>query len=248
MTSTPAVPGTTVRDIIDLAGINSGMLAQGQTLPQGQANTMFQMLNAMLAQWAVKRWLVYHLVNVTKTSTGATSYTVGPGGDFSIATRTSGIEAAFVSQNIGTPQQIDTPLTILDSREDYNRIAMKGLVSFPYVIFYDNAWPTGVVYPWPSPNANQYSLTLTLKAVLGTFTSLSQDINLPGEYQEALIYNLAVRWRAAMQMEADPAIVGLAKAALGTIRSVNTQIPLLQMPTGMGGSPRGYNVYSDQGG
>lgn len=238
----------TPRDIVNLAGINSGMLGQGQDLPQGQANTMFTMLNAMLGQWAVKRWLVYHLVNVSLTSTGATSYTVGPGGAFNIPVRPTGLAAAFVSQNLGTPRQIDTPISILDSREDYNRIAMKGLVSFPYVIFYDNAWPLGTVYPWPSPNANMYGLTLSLKMVLSAFTGLSQDINLPAEYQEALYYNLAVRWRAAMQMSPDPVIVALAKASLGTIRSVNTQIPLLQMPGGMGGSPHGYNVYSDQGG
>lgn len=235
----------TPRDIINFAAKNAGMLAQGQTLPQGQANDIFTMLNAMIGQWAAKRWLIYHLVNVTATATGAVSYTVGPTGAFNVAARPTGLEAAFVSQNPGTPQQIDTPLEILQSREDYNRIAMKSLVSLPYYLFYDAGYPLGTIYPWPAPNATLYSLTLTLKMPLGAFTSLSQDINLPAEYQEALIYNLAARLCPFFQKEADPSIIGLAKAALGTIRSANTQIPRLQMPVGMNRGAR-YNIYTDQ--
>lgn len=247
ISSNPATPTFTPRDIINFAAKNSGMLAQGQTLPQGQANDILIMLNAMLAQWAAKRWLVYHLVNVSGICTGKTSYTVGPNGDFPLATRPTGIEAAFVSQNLGQVNQIDTPLTILDSREDYNRIAMKQLVSFPYYLYYDNAFPMGVIYPWPAPNATLYGLTLTVKMPIGAFTSLSQDINLPAEYQEALIYNLAARLRPFYQLEPDASILGLAKASLATIRAVNTQIPLKQMPSTMGLGPR-YNVYADTGG
>jgi hypothetical protein len=237
----------TPRDIINLAAKNAGALAQGQTLPQGQANDIFTMLNAMIGQWAAKRWLIYHLVNSTLTATGAVSYTVGPTGAFNVSARPTGLEAAFVSQNLGTPQQIDTPLEILQSREDYNRIAMKQLVSLPYYIFYDAGFPLGTVYPWPAPNAGIYGLTLTFKMPLTAFTGLSQDINLPAEYQEALIYNLAARLRPFFQLEPDGAIIGLAKAALGTIRAANTQIPRLQMPIGMSRGAR-YNVYSDQGG
>src|ERR1700761_9193184 len=124
----------TPRDIINFAAKNSGMLAQGQTLPQGQANDIFTMLNAMIGQWAVKRWLIYHLVNASATMTGAVSYTVGPGGVFNLPARPPSIEAAFVSQNLNQVNQIDTPLQIIESREDYNRIAMKQLVSFPYYL------------------------------------------------------------------------------------------------------------------
>jgi hypothetical protein len=232
----------TPRDIINLALKNSGVLAMGQNAPAEMTNDAFLMLNAMIGQWAQKRWLIYHLVNVSKVCTGVTSYTVGPGGDFAFAIRPANIAAAFVSQNTGTAQQIDT---VLDSREDYNRIAMKSLVSFPYFLYYDNAFPLGVAYPWPAPNAGLYSLTLTAKAVLPAFTSLSADIALPAEYQEALFYNLAARLRPYFQMTPDASIIALARAALNTVRNANTQIPRLEMPHGV---PRGgrYNVYSDQ--
>lgn len=236
----------TPRDIVTLSLRNAGVLAKGQTADADMANTGFTMLNAMIGQWAVKRWLVYHLVDLTANMTGVTSYTVGPGGDFDIAIRPSAVEAAFVSQNPGLATQIDNPLQILQSREDYNRIAMKDLVSFPYYLYYDNAFPMGKVYPWPAPNATLYTLTLTVKMPLQAFTSLSADLNLPNEYQEALIYNLAVRLRVFYQLDLDPAIIALAKAALGTIRSANAQIPMLQMPIGMARGNR-YNIYSDVG-
>lgn len=236
----------TPRDIVNLSLRNAGVLAKGQTADADMASTAFTMLNAMLGQWAVKRWLVYHLVDLTAAMTGATSYTVGPGGDFDIATRPSALEAAFISQNPGLPNQIDNPLQILASREDYNRIAMKSLVSFPYYIFYDNAYPLGVVYPWPAPNATLYRLTLTVKMPLSAFGNLSDTIALPAEYQEALIYNLAVRLRPFYQLDLDAALIALAKSSLATLRAANAQVPLLQMPIGMQRGNR-YNIYSDIG-
>lgn len=235
-----------VRDFVTLALKNSGVLGTGQTPGNEMTNTAFQLANTMIGQWAAKRWLIYHLVNITHVSTGATSYTVGPTGDFVSAVRPTNIEAAFVSQNLGTPQQIDTPLEILQAREDYSRIAMKALVSFPYYLYYDNAFPLGVLHFWPSPNATLYSMTITIKMVLSQFVNLSDDINLPAEYQEALVYNLAIRIRALYQMPADPVVVVLAKSALNTIRNANAQVPRLQMPVGMSRGGR-YNVYSDQG-
>ena len=235
-----------VSKVVSLALKNSGVLGTGQTPGAEMTNTAFDTLNAMIGQWAAKRWLVYHLVNITHTCTGAVTYTIGPSGDFNCAVRPTNIEAAFVSQNLNTPQQIDTPLEILQSREDYNRIAMKQLVSLPYYLYYDNAFPLGTLYPWPAPNATLYGLTVTIKMVLSQFAALTDDINLPAEYQEALIYNLAVRMRALYQMPADPVIVTLAKNALNTIRNANAQVPRLQMPINLSRNGR-YNVYSDQG-
>jgi hypothetical protein len=95
------------------------------------------------------------------TSTGAQSYTVGTGGDFNVA-RPDRLEAAFVRQLIPSGQnQIDFPLQILQAREDYNRIALKTMGTLPQVIFYDSAYPLGVIYPWPVPQASIYQIHLT---------------------------------------------------------------------------------------
>lgn len=222
----------------------SGVLGTGQTANADMSTRALRALNAMLGQWTARRWLVFHLVNATKVSTGATSYTVGPSGDFNVAARPGQIESAFVSQNIGTPQQIDTPIRQLHSREAYSQIAMKGLVSYPYYFFYDAGMPLGTLYAWPNPNSGQYSLTITVKDILASIADPSVTLNLPPEYEEALVYNLAARLRVMYQMDADAAMIGLARAALGTIRETNAQIPTLKMPPRLMGSR--YNVYSDQ--
>lgn len=235
---------TTPNDLIKLALKDSGVVGIGQTPNSEDTNDAFDRINMMLAQWQRKRWLIWHLVDVSKVSTGATSYTVTTGGDFNVA-RPDRLESAFFRQVNIQPLQPDYPLQILESREDYNRITLKTLQAFPQYIFYDAAYPTGVVYPWPVPQANLYEVHITVKEQLSQFTSLAQTINLPPEYYAAIFYNLCVRLRPAYQMEPDQTLIALAKDSLNVLREANAQIPRLQMPDDL--VRRGvYDIFSDR--
>lgn len=237
---------TTPRDIILLAMKQCGALGVGQTARAEDVNDAFTYLNAMIAQWRRKRWLVYHLLDLSLVSTGASSYTIGPTGDFVMSVRPAKIEAAYVRQLITTaPNQIDYPLEILQAREDYNLIGLKQLTSFPAYLFYDSAWPLGVLYPWPLPQATIYELHLNVKAEMSAFDNLSATIDLPPEYEAALIFNLAIRLGTMFKLPSDPAVVGLAEDALNVIRESNTQIAALTMPPGLAASGT-YNPYSDR--
>jgi len=174
----------------------AGVLGVGQSALAEDFSDAFAALNAMLAIWNRNRWLIWHLIDAPLVSTGAISYTVGPGGNFNVP-RPDRLEAAFFRQIVSSqPNYIDYPLTILQSREDYNLIALKNLVSWPTYIFYDAAFPLGNVYPWPVPQASIYELHLTLTDTLSGFTSYNQQINLPPEYFETLWTNLCVRLAA----------------------------------------------------
>jgi hypothetical protein len=237
---------TTPQDIIRQAAKKAGILGVGQTLQAEDTNDAYSDLQDMLGQWQRKRWLIWHLVDYAFTSTGAQSYTVGPGGNFAINPRPDKIESAFFRQTIQSqPNQIDYNLAILESREDYNRIQLKKLSTFPQYLFYDSAYPTGLAYPWPLPLASIYELHLTVKETLAQFTSLSETIVLPLEYFAALKFNLAIRLRQAYQLPPDAALIALAEDSLNVIRNANLQIPLLKMPQSLVG--RGlYNIFSDQ--
>jgi|ERR1700742_217021 len=236
---------TTPQDIITQALKKSGILGVGQTAQYEDLNDAFQDLNDMLAQWQRQRWLIWHLVTTGITSTGAQSYTVGPGGDFDIA-RPDRIESAFLRQIITTqPNEVDYPLDIIEAREDYNRIALKTLGTFPRYVFYDAAYPIGVLYPWPIPQANTYQVFISTKASLTQFTALNQDIVLPPEYIAALKWNLAVRLRPSYQLPEDPQITALAYSSLNIIRNANAQVPRLAMPDDLVKNGN-YNIYSDQ--
>lgn len=236
---------TTPLDIINQAMKKAGVLGIGQTASAEDNNDAFQDLNDMIAQWRRKRWLVWHEVTISKTSTGAQSYTVGPGGDFNVA-RPDRLEAAFCRQLVNTvPNQVDYPLSIIEAREIYNDIALKTLSSFPSYIFYDSAYPLGSVYPWPIPQADIYAIHITLKSDLVAFSTLNEVISMPPEYVAALKYNLAIRLKQAYQLPADPLLIGMAKDALNVIRGANAQVQRLSMPTTLvrGGL---YNVFSDR--
>jgi hypothetical protein len=236
---------TTPANIITLALKDSGVLGQGQTASAEDTNDAFTRMNQMIAQWARKRWLIYHLITVSKTSTGAQSYTVGPNGDFNTP-RPDKLESAFLRQIVPSqPNLVDYPLMILPSREDYNQIPLKTLGSFPQWIFYDSAYPLGSVYPWPIPQANIYALHLTVKDQIAQFTSLAQTIDLPPEYEAALLYNLAWRLRPAYQLPPDPTLSGLAIDSLNVIRNANAQIPMLTLPRRLVAPGGKYNIFGD---
>ncbi len=233
-------------DLIRLTLRDAGVNGVGQSPSDEENNDVFLHLNMMLGQWNRKRWLIYHLIDVSHTATGAVSYTVGTGGDFNTP-RPDRIEAAFV-RYIGqsTPYQSDIPVKILESREDYNQIYIKGLTSgtLPSYVFYDAAYPIGVTYWWPSPVAALAELHLSLKAELTQIADLVTDINLPNEYLEAIVWNLAKRCRIMFQLPPDPEVDKLAVASLNTIRGANAQIPRLQMPAAVMGRRNSFNIYT----
>jgi len=238
---------TTPADIIRLILKDTGVLGIGQTASAEDTNDCFDTLNMMIGEWNSKRWLLYHLLDLGITSTGAQSYTVGPGGDIDTPRPDRLEDGCYFRQLIqsSSPNQIDYPLEILQSREDYSRIALKQLNTIPQFIFYDAGYPLGTIYPWPIPSANLYAVHILVKSQLSQFANLADSINLPAQYYGAIRYNLACRVRTMYQLPPDVQLVALATDALNVLKNANAQVPRLRMP---GGIARGskYNIYSDQ--
>ena len=236
----------TPNDLIILAMKEAGALGVGQTASAEDMNDAFSRLNMMMAQWQRLRYLVYHLVDVAVPMTGQQSYTIGIGGDISRARPNKIVSAYFRQiQNSGTVQA-DYPLEILDAREDYNRIALKSMKSFPEYVFYDPAYPLGNVYVWPVPSPpGVYEVHLTVFEELRTFSSRFADFNLPDEYLEAILYNLALRLISMYKLPADQVVIGLAKSSLNILKQNNAKIPRLVLD-GAVINRGGYNVYADR--
>lgn len=234
----------TANEIINDALQAAGIIGVGQIPLPENSQLALRQLNRMIGQWNRKRWLIYQLIDTAFTATGAQSYTVGAGGNFNIA-RPDRLEYAyFRGITTSAPNQIDYPLQLLESREDYSRISMKGLNSFGYFAFYDPAYPTGNLYPWPILS-NQYEIHIVTKAVLSTLAALATTVSLPPEYEEALQWNLAFRLRPLFQMPPDETVTAMARSSLNTIRGANAQIARLTMPSAVTGGGV-YNIYSDQ--
>lgn len=266
-------PGaTTVSDICEAALHESGAFGDAQT-PSANAIRLAQSrLQWMMQQWERKRWMVYHLVDKSVVSTGAIAYSVGPGGSIntsilpaspfgpqfnnqfggggeSLSARPDNIEAAYLRQINQNPpaNQIDFPLTLIQSYEDYSRIRIKNLTSFPGWAFYDPAWPLGALYPWPVPNANIYEVHIIIKEQLPpAWANSGVAIDLPFEYYNAMMLNLAIRLRPRYGVPSYPGDVlpGLAKDAMAVLRNANTKIARLNMPPELTRSGQ-YNIFGD---
>lgn len=239
----------TPHDLITLALKQANVVGVGQTPLAEDVNDALAHLNMMLGQWNRKRWLIYHLVEASVPAYGGASYRIGPGQDIDVPGRVTGIASAFYrlakvpetnddfsldfSPDFGPPHTIgagaiDIPLAVLTSREDYSRIGMKGLGTYPSAIWLDADYPVGNLYVWPSPSVGE--IHVVVQEQLGRITDLTTDIELPDEYHDALFQNLVVRLRSAYGRPRDPVVEVLAKTALNTIRSANAQIGTLEMP------------------
>jgi hypothetical protein len=235
---------TTPRDIITLSLKTANVLGVGQNASPEDVNDAFNLLNMMMAQLQRRRYFIYQLVTVGAQGTGALSYTVGPGANFDTP-RPAKIESAFFRQNQNTPLPVDYPLEILRAREDYNRISIKNLNSFPRYCFYDAAYPVGNVFIWPLPS-NQYEIFLTVMLQLQQFQNLSDIIALPPEYSAALMWNLTLELYPFYGLPVNPMAEKKAEASLRIIEEANAQIPMLQMPVALRGNRTGtYNIYGD---
>lgn len=233
---------STAGDLIAHSLRAAGIIGVGQTAGAEDINTGLDVLRMIIAEWQRRRWLVWDEQEVVLTSTGATSYTIGTGGDFDVA-RPDRIENAFVrilgiGNNTGS-SQVDLPLSIIAAKEDYVQIAIKNLVTIPEAVFYDSAYPMGSLYFWPVPPAAVYELHVNIKRPLPTYASLTNTLDLPPEYTQALVWSMAVRLQMEYGLPARQDMVMAMRQSMNVLRMANLQIGTLAIPTPLGGRGSG---------
>ena len=227
---------STAGDLINSVLLASGILGVGQSAQPSDTATGLDMLRMLTAQWQKRRWLVFVEQTVSvAASTGAQSYTIGPGCDFNVAGRPDRISRAYIRIIPGVPPNlVDIPVEVFDAREDYAAISVKALETMPAAVYYESGYPTGQVYFWPVPPAGMYGLFLVLKLPLPTYVSTADPLNLPDEYVEALLWSMCVRMQMSYGLQARPDHAAAAKQALNTVRMANTQIAQLAVPAPLG--------------
>lgn len=241
LTANPPSGAPTASLVVKVTGVSGGAvttisLVSGGTYPGPLPNSWTQASTSGTGSNATIGFPVWALSSTTVTN---------PGG----SVRPAKVESAFLRQiQIASPNQVDYPMEILQSMEDYNKIALKSLTSFPGAVFLDSDWPLGNLFFYPVPQANIYSINVTVRAQLpASFATLNTPINLPYEYYSCILYNLAVRLRPTFQITPPPGDVlpALAKNALNVLRGPNTQIARLTMPKSLVRNGI-YNIFSDR--
>ncbi|MBS1063434.1 hypothetical protein JK185_10305 [Gluconobacter wancherniae] len=254
-----ATTGYLVSDLVGMALEQLGVGVGGTNAdPQGLISGVMH-LNMLLAQWQRRRWLVPNLVDEAFISTGASVYYIGPGGDLDTPVRPAQIEAAYARLLNGAPQQqdgdfantdfassdfstqnsgidgpgypIDYPLSPIPSYEDYAGLSLKALKTWPNYFHYNPAFPLGEFRPWPIPQEGIWEFHVLYAQPLPAGLTASSPINLPPEYWDAIMWCIAARLAPSYGQQVNEVVVSQARSALATIRSANTQIPTLGMPS-----------------
>lgn len=241
-----------VGDAIAYAQRVAGILGVGQTaLAQDTADAQTALM-LMLQQWRQKRWLVFRLNwNIYPLMIGKQSYTVGPLVDQNGNTvapvpdfpteghvRPANIQSCYLRQNVGSGPNsypIDFPMRILGSRQEYDRISLKFLQSWPASIYYDPTIPQATLFIWPIPVQTLFSLYIAWQQAIDEIAEgggLGADLEqyLPVETEEAIVYNLALRLITNYKLPPDPAISDMARSTLNTLRQTNFALAPMRMP------------------
>jgi len=235
---TQATPFTTYR-LIQLSAKNAGILGIGQTLQAEDIQDIFDTLNLLMNEWSNNKNDVYCLTDVSFVATGATSYTIGVGGQINTPWPKQ-LESAQFTQN-----NVVYPLRIIHSHEDWKTyIALPSLASFPEYIFLDTQYPLGNLYVWPIPNST-YTITMQILTLLQQFVYSNDAFAMPPVYQNALIYELAMRICTLFAFPISQDLKMRRAMAVKAMQRANTQIQMLHIDQTLLRSGH-YNIYSDR--
>ena len=229
----------TARDIILLSLKQIGAIGVGQTPSAEDINDAFSHLNMMIQGWNATRYNVFHLQDIEVVGNGIATRTIGPTGQI-VNSRPYRIDSAYVRLNPTSQSPADIYIKVLQSKEDYNQISVKNITSIPSIVFLDTTFPNSTLYMWPIPT-NQYTVFLSVLAELEQFDNLSDVINLPGVYMEAILFNLCLRIAPLFGIQCARETVVMAKQSLSKLKMSNAQIPTLKFNTANGT----YGVFSD---
>lgn len=150
-----------------------------------ELNDALEALNLMLSDWSTSPLGIHKLTRVTFPTVARTgAYTIGSGADIDTV-RPNRIGVSFC-RDMGQDSRIE-PI----SAEDYADKGDKFIEATPEELYYEKSYPQGVVFLWPVPD-KVYDVFLYIQSPLASYTSTSDDLNLPPEYHTAIKYNLAI--------------------------------------------------------
>jgi hypothetical protein len=207
----------TVIDIIDGALRKLYVKVGGETTSAEDAETARLGLRAMIRTWAaagVRLWLDDQQ-SVTLVAATA-SYTLSP--------RTLEIRDAYRRLDDN-----DTPVRVI-TREEYNRLPNKAAQGDPFLVWPDRQRAQTVIRVYPVPSATQGTLSLSTRRQVLDVDDLAEEVEIPPEWLEALIYNLAVRIAPDFNIEPRKDVVDMAIELYGILEGQSREGSLYMRP------------------
>jgi hypothetical protein len=178
---------TTALDIIKRSMRLAGVYSLGEEPSAEETTAGLAALNSMIETWANSSLLIYsQTLDAIPLVANTSVYTLGPAGTF-VTTRP--IEVLNTSYVVYQTVSYPAPLMTL---EEYNSIPFKTQTAeFPWQIWYEPDYPAGTLTVYPTPSQASTLNLWSLKPLTG-FTNLTDTVDLPPGYYDALCFNMAV--------------------------------------------------------
>ena len=208
--------GSISGNILTVTGINSGAIAQGQTLSGTGITAGTKITQFLTGAGGNINEVGTYQVNISQTvaSTTITAYYQKP----------LNIDSAFVRVNTTSNGQpitgggLDYPMSVL-ALQDYEMIGLKTLNGpWPKAVYFNPGSDSGNLFIWPSPS--QGEMHLFANTLFSRYDSMYDDLQLPQGYSMALRWCLAERLMpmygkaSATQITMIQTFAGQAKATL----------------------------------
>ena len=176
--------GLTTNEIIEKAFHILGVAAEGEALSARAYEDGRLSLNLMVKSWGSKKHLWLQTTRSVTLVDGQAAYTLTP----------KPMRVIEARRRV-TSSQIDTPMMEW-ARQTYYDQPNKTITSIPTAFYYEPQRDTGTLYLWPAPSsstANTMTVELTYMRRMDDFDASNNEPDLPQEWLEALVWNLANR-------------------------------------------------------
>jgi hypothetical protein len=207
-----------VSDLIKAAFRKCGIYASGEAPTAQELADGLLSLQMMLRRWSSKNIAVFvsSVDSITLTASEG-QYSWGEGGDITTSRPYQLLTAAFVDSS-----DVSHSVTIRNEHW-YNRVSDKTGSGTPSDVYYRATYPIGMLYVLPVPESAGTLVSTSLKPFTetGSFSSLSDTLRFPPNYEEAILYNLVVRIATEYGKPITSEVAGLALASYNDLVTAN---------------------------
>lgn len=176
---------------------------------------IFEEFKRMVRSWGSLGNLIYvSSVDSVSLTAGTKYYSIGSGGNIDTVRPIRILNSSYVTAN-----GRDYPLKVVNESR-YLGIAEKDFspLSYANLIYYRPTYPLGYIYLWPPSGGD---LMLMSMKQLDEPATIGASIEIPDEYQDAIVWNLACRMATEFIGEPSVYLVSMAQKAMSDLISMN---------------------------
>jgi hypothetical protein len=195
-----------------------GALSSGETIEPTRQVEALLALQSMLRSWgAISNNIFASIKESVALVSGQSEYTWGIGGNIS-SSRPNQVTGAYVLDSAGVTHPVD-----IITEGKYRSICVKGTTSRPFALYFHAEYPLAKLYIYPVPDTVETLYLDSYKPFTetGSFGLSTDTLVFPGYYEEAMIYNLAVRLAPEYGKAVSAEVTAIAKSSYLTMTTLN---------------------------